>query len=94
MRKDVAAIRDTHIPAAIDIHAVTVRINLQIVDCEIVDTGRQNSEVPAVQNGKVAKQHISAILQRDRFVRDPSVFGHRPGSPAAAQPLTPDQARP
>src|SRR4029077_19780912 len=34
------------------------------------------------------------VFRRDRLVRDPGVLGHRPGSPATAQPLTPDQARP
>src|SRR4029077_20769077 len=34
------------------------------------------------------------VFRRDRLVRDPGVLGHRPGSPATDQPLTPDQARP
>ena len=67
-RRIYAAIRYTHIAAAIDVHAISVGIDDQIVDGEIVDAGRQNAEVSAPQNGKVVELNVMAVLQRDGLV--------------------------
>src|ERR1035438_2186081 len=41
-------IGDAHVAAAIDIHAVAVGVYAQVVDGEVVDSGGQYAEVPAV----------------------------------------------
>src|SRR3989442_10087087 len=52
----------------IDVDAITVRIDLQIIDREIVDAGRENGEVPAVQDGDVANNDVAAEPEADRFI--------------------------
>ncbi len=49
-RRIHAAIRNAHIPAAINIHAIAVRIDFQIVDRQVIDARRQNPKMPAMQN--------------------------------------------
>jgi hypothetical protein len=61
-------IRDTHILAGIDIDAVPIRVDLDVVDGEIVDAGGQDREVAAVQNSDVANDNVAAKLQSDRLV--------------------------
>ena len=42
-----------------------------MVDGEMIDAGRQDAEVPAVQNGKIPQDHAPAVFQRDGLVADP-----------------------
>ena len=67
-RRVYAAVRDTHVAAAIDVDSVAIGVDLQIVDRQIVDTGRQNGEVSAGEHRQIAKNDVIAILQGDRFV--------------------------
>src|SRR5262249_9429428 len=82
-----------NIAAAIDINAVAVRVDRQVVDGEIVHADSQDAEVPAMQNGKIAERHIAAILQGDCFVADPRVLCFRLfASRTPAQSLAPNLA--
>ena len=46
----------------------------------------------SVKNGKIAQQHVAAILQRDGFVAHAGMLGDRARAPSAAEAFAPDQA--
>ena len=60
-RIDVA-VRNAHVAAGIHVHAVAVGVDLQVVDGQVVDARGQNAEVAAVQDRKIAQQHVVAVL--------------------------------
>ena len=45
-----AAIRDAHVAAAIDVDAVAIGIDFQVVDGQVVHAGGQDGEMPAVED--------------------------------------------
>ena len=49
------AIGDAHVAAAIDIDGVTIGVNLQVVDGEVVHSGREDRKMPAVQDRDIAQ---------------------------------------
>src|SRR5205823_6845068 len=61
-RRVHGAVRDVNVAAAIDIHAVPIRVNREIVDCEVIEARGQNSKMTAVQNGEITQQYVAAIL--------------------------------
>jgi hypothetical protein len=69
-RRVHGAVRDAHVLAAVDVHAVAVGVDLQIVDRQVVHARHQNPEVTALQDREVAQDHVAAVLQRDRLVAD------------------------
>jgi hypothetical protein len=71
-----AAVEDAHIATAIHIHAITVCINSQIVDSQIIDAGGQNPEVSAMQDRKIAQQNVATIFQCDGIVADAWCLGN------------------
>src|SRR5690349_267595 len=81
-----------HIAAAIDVNAIAVGVDCQIVDGEVVHTSCEDSEMPAMQNAKVAQQHVSAVLQCDGLVASAWLLRRRTCCPATAQPLPPDES--
>ena len=56
------AVRDANVAAAVEVNAVAVGVDFQIVDGEVVHAGGQNAEVSALQNGEVAQDDVAAIL--------------------------------
>src|SRR5207244_12152148 len=62
------AIRDTNVFASIDVDAVAVRVDLQIVYRQVINAGGQNREVPAMQNRDIANDYVAAKLKTNRFV--------------------------
>ena len=62
------AIRNAHVLARVDVDAVAVRVDLHVVDRQVIHTRGENREVAAMENRYVANQHIATKLQRDRFV--------------------------
>ena len=65
-----AAIGNAHVVAAINVHAVAVGVELDIVDGEVVHAGGEDGKVAAVQDGDVAEDDVVAVLQADRLVAD------------------------
>src|SRR6185437_2331636 len=88
-----AAIRDANVPAAVYVHPIAVGINQQIVYGEVIHARGENSEMPAVENGKIAQRDVAAILQADRFIGHARRFGARPGAISAAEPAAPQKSR-
>ena len=94
------AVGDAHVLAAVDVHAVAVGVDLEVVDGEVVDAGEQQAEVAAFEDGEVAQQDVAAVLERDGFVADAGLLGDVDGasSPLAAavraeaEAFAPDQA--
>ena len=64
------AVGDAHVAAAVDIHAVAVGVDVEIVDGEVVDAGREDAEPSSLKHREVAQEDVVAVLQRDRFVAD------------------------
>ena len=85
----------------VEIDAVAVGVDGQIVDGQVIHAGGQDAEMAAVQDRKIAQRHVAAELQSDGFVaaapRSPRVSA-LPRDQAAAdnrdvfQTLAPDQA--
>jgi hypothetical protein len=63
-----ARIRDTNVAAGVDIDPVAVGVDGQIVDGEVVDTGREDAEVPSPGDGKIAQSYVAAEFERDYLV--------------------------
>ena len=96
-----AAIGYAHIAARVEVDAVPVGIDGQVVDGEVVHAGGEDAEVSAVHNRKIAQRHLTAELEGDRFVAAAAAFPARQSltaNQAAAQDrdvfesLAPDQA--
>src|SRR5262249_31599078 len=82
-----ADVRNADIAAGIDIDAVTIGIDFDVIDCEIVDAGGQDGEVTSMQNRNIADQDIGGELETDRFGSAAIRYGVR-----AHKSLAPDQA--
>ena len=90
-RVDIA-VRDAHVAAAIDIHAVAVGVDAQVVDGKVIDAGGEYAEVAAVENGEIAQNHVVAVLQSDGLVAHSWVFGNRSRPVSLAESLAPDES--
>src|SRR5713101_3464656 len=94
-RRVHAAVRHADVAAAVDVHAIAIRVDLQVVDRQIVDPRSKDAEVPSFQNGEVTQDDVMAILQcdcpvpRTRLIGTRSIFVRK----TAAQSVTPDQSR-
>src|SRR6266496_702996 len=86
------AVGDVNVAAAIDVHPIAVGVDGEIVDGEVVDAGGEDSEVPAVKDGKIAQQDVAAVLQRNGLVAHSCLLGDGTGTSATAQAFAPDQA--
>ena len=63
-----ARVRDAHVAAGIDIDAVAVGVDHDVVDGQIVHAGGKDSEMAAIGDGEIAQRHVAAELQRDGLV--------------------------
>ena len=50
------AVRDADVLAAVDVHAIAVGVDLEVVDGEVVDAREQKAEVAAFEDGEVAEE--------------------------------------
>jgi hypothetical protein len=79
--------------AAINIDPVTVRVDFQAVDGQIIDAGEQQGEMAAGQHGKIAKRNIAAVFQRHCFISCTGALRVRQFALlAAAQTFAPDES--
>ncbi len=60
VRRVDRAIGDAHVAAAIDVDAIAVGVDLDVVDGEVVHAGRQDAEVAAHQEGHIAYDDVAA----------------------------------
>src|SRR5262249_4170075 len=65
------AVRDTDIPAAVDVEAIAVRIDFDVADRHVIHAGCQQHEPSTLKNGEVFEVYISTELQRDGLVSLP-----------------------
>src|SRR3984957_776916 len=86
------AVRDADVAAAVDIDAVAVGVTFEIVDREVVAAGREDAEVSALEDRKVAQDYVAAILQADGLIRNARVFGNRARAVAMTESAAPDEA--
>ena len=73
------AVGNTYVAATVDVHAVAVGIDDQVIDREVVNARGKNSEVASLQNGEVAQQDVTAVLESDGFVADAGLFSLEAG---------------
>ncbi len=69
-----AAIRYTDIFAAIDIDAVAIGVDQQIVYGQIVNACGENGEVSALKHGKIPQYYVVAIFQAQSLISHRRVF--------------------
>ena len=69
------AIGDAHVLAAIDVDAVAVGVDFEVVDGDVVDAGEQQGEVAAFEDGEVAEEDVAAVFEGDGFVADAGLLG-------------------
>ena len=74
---------DANVFAAVDVDAVAVGVDLEIVDGEVVYTGEEEAEVSPFEDGKVAEDDVAAVLEGDGFVADTGLLGGVAGVVAA-----------
>ena len=65
-----AAVCDAHVATAIDVDSVTVGVDLEIINRQVVHPRRQNGEVPASEHRKIAQDDVAAVLEGDCLVAD------------------------
>src|SRR5258705_7234819 len=65
------AIGNADILASVHVNPVTVCVNLQIVDRQVVDTGGKNCKVAAMQDCDITDDHVAAEFQTDRLITPP-----------------------
>ena len=75
IRRIDADVRDPDIAAGIDVNAVAIRIDRDVVDREVIDAGCQNAEVSAVQNGKIPQRDVMREFEGDCFIGATVVTG-------------------
>ena len=63
-----AATCDANVLARIDIHAVAVGVEFEIVNGEVVDACRENREPATVENREITEDDVVAIAQGDGLV--------------------------
>ena len=59
---------DPHIPAAVDIDAVAIGVDLQRLQRQVVDASRQDGEMAGGQDRNVTHDHVAAAFEGDRLV--------------------------
>ena len=93
-RRVDGAVGDANVAAAVDVDAVAVGVDLEVVDGEVVDAGGEDAEVAAVKDGEIAEDDVAAVLEGDGLVADAgrSGVGQRLFVVSAAQALAPDEA--
>ena len=69
------AVGDADVLAAVDVDAVAIGVDVEIVDGEVVDAGEQQCEVAALEDGEVAQENVAAVFERDGFVADAGLLG-------------------
>ena len=69
------AVGDADVLAAVDVHAVAIGVDVEVVDGEVVDAGEQQAEVAALEDGEVAQQDVAAVLEGDGLVADAGLLG-------------------
>src|SRR5580658_921975 len=74
-RRNDAAVRYTNILAAVDVHAVPVGIDFEVVDGQVIDSGKQKAEVASPENREVPEDHIVAVLESNGLVAHARLFG-------------------
>jgi len=84
-RRVDGAIGDAHVLAAIDVDAVAVGVDFEVVDSEVVDAGEQEAEMAAFEDGEVAKDDVAAVLKGDGLVADAGLLGDVDGVVAAGR---------
>src|SRR5581483_8446083 len=85
------AVGDAHIAAGVDVHAVAIGIDLEIVDGQIVDAVGENAEMAAVENREIAQDDVVAVLEADGLIADAGIESAGAAT-AAAQALAPNAA--
>ena len=98
-RRVDGAVGDVDVAAAVQVHAVAVGIDGEVVDGEVIDAGEEQAEVAAFEDGEVTQDDIAAVLERDGFVADSGLLGAIAGvitagvtASSEAQALAEDQA--
>ena len=74
-RRVDGAVRDANVLAAIDVHAVAVGVDGDVIDGEVVYAGEQHAEVPGLEDLEVAEDHVVAVFERDGLVADARLLG-------------------
>jgi len=69
------AVGDADIVAAVDVDAVAVGVDFEVVDGEVVDAGEEEAEVAAFEDGEVAEDDVAAVFERDGLVGYAGLLG-------------------
>src|SRR5581483_5917661 len=73
-RRVDGAVGDADVLAAVDVDAIAIGVDADVVDGDVVDPGQQEAEVSAFEDGEVAEENVAAVLERDGLVADASLF--------------------
>ena len=68
------AVGDADVLAAVDVHAVAVGVDLEVVDGEVVDAGEEEGEVASLEHGEVAELDVAAVFEADGLVAYAGLF--------------------
>src|SRR5207244_4330965 len=88
-----------HVAAAVDVDAVAVGVDGDVVDGEVVDAGEEEAEVSAFEDREITEEDVAAVFERDGFVAYARLFGQKTwgasdgtASGSATEALAPDEA--
>ena len=79
------AVGDAYILAAVDVHAVAVGVDLEVVDGEVVDAGKQQAEVAALRIEKSRNRTLRQFLSAMALLPTPACSATK-GAPSPLRP--------
>jgi len=86
------AIGDAHIPTAVKINAIAIRVDLEAIDENVVHAGEQDCKMTSHQNRDVLDDDVAAVLQGDCLVTNAWAFcAGQLACVSAAQAFAPDE---
>src|SRR5208283_1726694 len=56
------AVGDAHIAAAVDVHAIAVGVDLEVIDGQIINAGGENGEPSAEEDREVPEEDVMTVL--------------------------------
>src|ERR1019366_6916598 len=70
-----SAVGDAYVAAAVDVEAVAVGVDEEVIEGEVVDAGGEDGEVAALEQAEVAQEDVVAVLEGDGLVADAGLVG-------------------
>src|SRR6202034_201477 len=69
------AVGDADILATVNVHAIAVCVDAEVVDGEVVYACEEQCEMSALEDGEIAQRDVAAVLEGDGLIAHARLFG-------------------